>query len=88
MHLGTALAGVVNLLNSETIILAGMMPQVGSEILLGPLLYSLRQRALQRGVRDLPVVVSTFGEEAAALGMVLTAAESVLETRCRDLEAA
>jgi predicted NBD/HSP70 family sugar kinase len=87
-HLGTALATVVNLLNPEMVILAGMIPQVGCEILLGPLLYNLRQRALPQGVKDLPVVVSKFGEEAAALGMVLTAAESVLETRCHDLEAA
>lgn len=88
MHLGTALASVVNLLNPEMVILSGMIPQVGGEILLGPLLYNLRQRALPQGVKDLPVVISKFGEEAAALGMVLTAAESVLETRCRNLEAA
>ena len=88
MHLGTALATVVNLLNPEKVILAGMIPRAGNEFLLGPLLYNLRQRAFPQGVKDLPVVVSQFGEEAAALGMVLTAAESVLETRCRDLEAA
>jgi N-acetylglucosamine repressor len=86
MHLGTALATIVNLLNPEKVILAGMIPRVGNEILLGPLLYNLRQRAFPQVVRDLPVVVSQFGEEAAALGMVLTAGESVLETRCRDLE--
>jgi predicted NBD/HSP70 family sugar kinase len=88
MHLGTALATVVNLLNPEMVILAGMIPQVGSEILLRPLLYNLRQRAFPQGVKDLPVVVSRFGEEAAALGMVLIAGENVLETRCRNLEAA
>jgi predicted NBD/HSP70 family sugar kinase len=88
MHLGTALASVVNLLNPEKVILAGMIPRAGNEFLLGPLLYNLRQRALPQTVRDLPVVVSQFGEEAAALGMVLTAGESVLETRCRNLEAA
>jgi predicted NBD/HSP70 family sugar kinase len=88
MHLGTALATVVNLLNPEMVILAGMIPQVGGEILLRPLLYNLRQRAFPHGVKDLPVVVSQFGEEAAALGMVLIAGESVLETCCRNLEAA
>ncbi len=88
MHLGTALASVVNLLNPEKVILAGMIPRAASEFLLGPLLYNLRQRALPQAVKDLPVVVSQFGEEAAALGMVLTAAESVLETRCRELEVA
>jgi predicted NBD/HSP70 family sugar kinase len=88
MHLGTALATVVNLLNPEKVILAGMIPQVGKDTLLGPLLYSLRQRAFPQGVKDLPVVISEFGEEAAALGMVLIAAENLLESRCRNLEAA
>jgi predicted NBD/HSP70 family sugar kinase len=79
MHLGTALASVVNLLNPEKVILAGKVPQVAGEIILGPLLYNLRQRALPLAVKDLPVVVSQFGEETAALGMTLVAGEGVLK---------
>jgi len=86
MHLGTALASVVNLLNPEKVILAGKVPQAGNEILLGPLLYNLRQRAIPQAVKDLAVVVSQSGEEAAPLGMVLTAGEGVLKARCRELE--
>ena len=89
MHLGTALASVVNLLNPEKIILTGKVPQVAGEIILGPLLYYLRQRALPLAVKDLPVVISEFGEEAAAVGMALVAGEGVLKAaaaRCEGNE--
>jgi len=86
MHLGTALAGVVNLLNPEKVILSGKVPQVAGEVTLGPLLYSLRQRVLPWAVKDLAVVVSEFGEEAAAVGMALVAAEGVLKVRCREVQ--
>jgi predicted NBD/HSP70 family sugar kinase len=87
-HLGTALASMVNLLNPEKVILAGMVPQVAGEIHLGPLLYNLRQRALPQIVKGLDVVVSQFGEEAAAVGTTLVAGEGILKARCRELEAA
>jgi len=87
-HLGTALASMVNLLNPEKVILAGMVPQAAGEILLGPLLYNLRQRALPQVVKGLEVVVSQFGEEAAAVGTTLVAGEGILKARCRELEAA
>lgn len=88
MHLGIALAGLVNLLNPEKVILAGKLPQAANEILLGPLLYNLRQSALPQAVRNLPVVVSQLGKEAAALGLVLIAGEGVLKARCGELERA
>jgi predicted NBD/HSP70 family sugar kinase len=87
-HLGTALASMVNLLNPEKVILAGKVPQAAGDILMGPLLFSLRHRALPQGVKDLAVVVSQFGEEAAAVGTTLVAGEEVLKARCRELEAA
>jgi hypothetical protein len=39
-------------------------------------------------VKVLAVVVSQFGEEAAALGTTLVAGEEVLRARCRELKAA
>jgi len=85
-HLGIALASMVNLLNPEKVILAGRVSQVAGEVLLGPLLYNLRQRGLPRAVKDLPVVVSEFGEEAAAVGMALVAGEGVFKSCCRDMQ--
>jgi predicted NBD/HSP70 family sugar kinase len=78
-HLGTAIATVVNLLNPEKVILAGTVSQSAGQVLLGPLLYNLRQRALARAVADLPVVISSLGEDAAPIGMILRAREEVLQ---------
>jgi len=44
---------------------------------------SLRQRAFFHSVHDLEVVVSKLGEEAAAVGAALLAAEKVLEEELR-----
>jgi predicted NBD/HSP70 family sugar kinase len=85
-HLGIALASMVNFINPERVILAGKVPQAAGEILLNPLVYSLRHRALWHAVKDLPVVVSQFGEEAAAVGMALVAGEGLLKARCQDIE--
>jgi predicted NBD/HSP70 family sugar kinase len=86
MHLGTALASVVNLLNPEKVILTGKVPQAAGEIILGPLLCNLRQRALPPAVKGWAVVVSEFGEEAAAVGMALVAGEGMLKARCREMQ--
>jgi predicted NBD/HSP70 family sugar kinase len=82
MHVGTALASVVNLLNPEKVILTGKVAQAGGEVFLSQLLYNLRQRALPQAVKDLPVVISEIGEEAATLGMIQIAGEEVLRARC------
>jgi predicted NBD/HSP70 family sugar kinase len=84
--LGTALAGVVNLLNPERIILAGKVPRSEEGIFLASLLYNLRDRAYPQATKDLSVVVSQLGEEAAAVGAVLIAGEEVLKARCREME--
>ena len=84
--MGTALATVVNLLNPEKVILTGKVAQAGGDIFLNPLFYNLRQRALPQAVNDLPVVVSEIGEEAATIGMVLTAGEELLKARCAELD--
>lgn len=85
MYLGTALASVVNLLNPEKVILTGRVPQSSGELLLRPLLYNLRQRALPRAVENLQVTVSQLGQEAAAVGISHVAGEQVFKARCRML---
>jgi predicted NBD/HSP70 family sugar kinase len=85
-YLGTALAGVVNLLNPERIILAGKVPRSQEGIFFTSLLYNLRDRAYPQATRNLQVVVSQLGEDAAALGAALIAGEHVLKARCREME--
>jgi predicted NBD/HSP70 family sugar kinase len=85
-HLGTALASIVNLLNPRKIILGGRVPQVADQLLLGPLLYNLRHRALPQAKEKLQVMVSTLGDEAAALGAMLPVREMLLADRCGQVD--
>jgi glucokinase len=77
-HLGTALAGLVNLLNPEKIILGGAVPRVAREMLLNPLLYFLRGRAFQRSVSAMEVVISELDDSASALGVTVMQAKELL----------
>ena len=85
-YIGAALATVVNLLNPERIVLSGKVPQAAQKVLLDSLLYSLRHRALAQSTSNLDVTVSQFGDDAAAVGVVLIAGEEVLELRCRAMD--
>jgi predicted NBD/HSP70 family sugar kinase len=77
-HLGTALAGLVNLLNPEKIILGGAVPRVAGELILDPLLYFLRGRAFQRSVSSTEVVISQLDDNASVLGAVVMLAKELL----------
>jgi len=81
-HLGTALAGIANLLNPARIVLGGTLPQAAKTMLMDPLLRSLRDRAFQRSLSRLEVEVSKLGEEAAALGACLLIGERILMDMC------
>lgn len=77
-HLGTALAGLVNLLNPEKIILGGAVPRVAGEMVLTPLLYFLRARAFQRSASATQVVISQLDDNASVLGAVVMLARDLL----------
>jgi hypothetical protein len=84
-YLGIALASIVNFIYPEKVILAGSVPQAAGDTLMNPLLYNLRHRGLQHTVKNLEVVVSQLGEEAAPIGMALVAGEGVLKARCEEI---
>jgi len=89
MHLGTALADIVNLLNPEKIILGGAVPRAAGDLLLNPLTYFLKARAFQRSVSATEVVISQLDDRASALGVALMLARSLVEKLGREqLEAA
>lgn len=77
-HLGTALAGLVNLLNPEKIILGGAVPRAAGELMLDPLLYFLRGRAFQRSVSSTEVLISQLDDNASVLGAVVMLAKELL----------
>ena len=73
LHLGWGLAGVVNLINPEVVVIGGDMARAG-ELLLGPARIGLRRHALDP-VAQTPVLASELGERASLAGAVLLAAE-------------
>ena len=81
-HLGTALAGLINLLNPEKIILGGVVPRVAGELILDPLVYFLRRRAFQRSMSATDVVISQLDDKASTLGVVAMLAKELLGKLC------
>lgn len=73
LHLGWALASVVNLLNPGLVVVGGDMARAG-DLLLDSARIGLRRHALDAAAAT-PVVASELGERASLVGAVLLAAE-------------
>jgi predicted NBD/HSP70 family sugar kinase len=73
LHLGWALASLVNLLNPSIVIVGGEMVSAG-DLLLEPARTGLRRHALD-AVAQTPIVASSLGQRASMVGAVLLAAE-------------
>jgi len=75
LHLGWGIAGVVNLLNPEVVVVGGDMARAG-DLLLASTRIGLRRHALDT-VAMTPLLASELGERASIVGAVLLAAETV-----------
>jgi predicted NBD/HSP70 family sugar kinase len=73
LHLGWALASIVNLLNPALVVVGGDMARA-DDLLLDSARIGLRRHALD-AVASTPVVASALGERASLVGAVLVAAE-------------
>jgi len=73
LHLGWALASIVNLINPAVVVVGGDMARAG-ELLLASARIGLRRHALD-SVAMTPVLGSLLGERASLVGAVLMAAE-------------
>ena len=75
-HLGIAVAGLLNLMNPEMVILGGGVTRV-RELLLDPLRQVVRNRTLVTSVAATEIRISELGARAVAIGaatLVLSAA--------------
>jgi predicted NBD/HSP70 family sugar kinase len=73
-HIGVAVAGLVNLLNPEVIILGGQMARVG-EVVLGPLREAIDRCAIPSAAASVEVVGAELGEEGELVGALSLAAQ-------------
>lgn len=78
-YLGMGLAGLVNVLNPECVVLGGGLTNIG-EPYLAPAKEELARRAFPQALADVRVTVGSLGEQAGALGAVALVAERSRES--------
>jgi predicted NBD/HSP70 family sugar kinase len=74
VHIGVALADVINLLNPAVIIFSGPLFQTEQQLMLDSIHRVIRQRALEKSANEIKLIVSSLGSDAPALGAARFAA--------------
>jgi len=78
LKIAIALAGVVNLLNPNTVIFGGALFRSAPQLLLEPLKGLIKQRAIEKSANEVELKLSSLTGEAGALGAARFIAEKVL----------
>ena len=73
-YVGTAVAGVINLLNIEKIVVGGKIMQAAN-IVLDAIIYRAKELSFAPSFEATEIVESELGENAAAVGVALLSAE-------------
>ena len=74
-YIGTAIASVINLLNTERIVLGGGVMDAG-ELILDPIVQEARRRSFQPNFESTQIVAATLGPDAIPIGAALLAREA------------
>jgi glucokinase len=75
-YIGTAIAAVINLLNTERIVLGGGVMDAG-DLILEPVITEARRRSFQPNFESTQIVAATLGPDAVPVGAALLARDSV-----------
>jgi glucokinase len=73
--IGTAIAAVINLLNTERIVLGGGVMDAGN-LILEPVIAEARRRSFQPNFESTQIVAATLGPDAVPIGAALLARDS------------
>ena len=74
-YIGTGLAAVINLLNTERIVLGGGVMDAG-DLILDPIIEEARRRSFQPNFESTQIVAATLGADAVPIGAALLARDS------------
>lgn len=74
-YIGTAIASVINLLNTERIVLGGGVMDAG-ELILDPIVQEARRRSFQPNFESTQLVAATLGPDAVPIGAALLARDA------------
>jgi glucokinase len=75
-HLGGAIAGVVNLLAPDMVVLGGGLVEAMPDLFLGEVRKMIRARALKSFAKSLKIVAAQLGDHATVMGAAALAAEA------------
>jgi glucokinase len=73
--IGTAIAAVINLLNTDRIVLGGGVMEAG-DLILEPVIAEARRRSFQPNFESTQIVAATLGPDAVSIGAALLARDS------------
>ncbi|HJQ31605.1 MAG TPA: ROK family protein [Pyrinomonadaceae bacterium] len=74
-YIGTGLAAVINLLNTERIVLGGGVMEAG-DLILQPVIEEARRRSFQPNFESTQIVAATLGPDAVPIGAALLARDA------------
>ncbi|HEX8502258.1 MAG TPA: ROK family protein [Pyrinomonadaceae bacterium] len=74
-YIGTAIASVINLLNTERVVLGGGVMDAG-ELILNPVIQEARRRSFQPNFESTQIVAATLGPDAVPIGAALLARDA------------
>ncbi|MCA1620515.1 MAG: ROK family protein [Acidobacteria bacterium] len=78
-YIGTGLAAVINLLNTERVVLGGGVMGAG-ELILNPVIEEARRRSFQPNFESTQIVAATLGADAVPIGAALLARDAAQNT--------
>jgi len=76
-HLGTAIAGLVNLFNPNIVIIGGNMARIG-DLLLEPIRKTVQERSLRAASSNLRVSTALLGKHSSGMGAIVEALNLVI----------
>lgn len=77
-YIGTAIAAVINLFNTERVVLGGGVMEAG-ELILEPIIREARRRSFQPNFESTQIVAATLGPDAVPTGAALLARDAAQE---------
>jgi glucokinase len=78
-YIGTAIAAVINLLNTECVVLGGGVMDAG-DIILHPIIAEARRRSFQPNFESTQIVAATLGPDAVPIGSALLARDAAAQS--------
>jgi glucokinase-like ROK family protein len=85
LHLGTAVANIVNIFNPGLIVIGGGLAQIG-DLLIDPIRHGVRQRSLKVASSAVRITAALLGPRSSAIGAVVQALSITLHQKAGGKE--